>query len=299
MAFIAAAALGACGGDGTGAPGAADPPARAVAPWLDPDGEEPLVGSLAVNPADGALWMSTNKGLYRVPGGGATPERVAGTLVVPGATGRISEQLVVRFTGPDVLLASGHPGDPRAGLPPVLGLLRSQDAGRSWTAVSELGTADFHAIERSGGRVIGALFGESQVLVSHDEGANWQGRTAPAVLTDLAVHPTDPAQWVATAEDGVFVSRDEGGTWRPVDRSPGAFVAWPAAGALYRVDPDGAVWHSRDGGRAWEESGRLGGRPLALTAAGAGTLYAALADGSIRRSEDGGATWTEHLAPSR
>ena len=267
-------------------------------PWLDPRGEQPLVGSLAVNPADDTLWMSTNKGLYRVPRAGGAPERVAGTLVVPGATGRISEQLVVRFTGPDALLASGHPGDRQGGLPEVLGLLRSRDAGRSWTAVSELGTADFHAIERSGGRVIGALFGESQVLVSYDQGANWQGRAAPAVLTDLAVDPDDPARWVATAEDGVFVSRDEGGTWRPVDAVAGAYVAWPAPDALYRIDPGGAVRRSRDGGRAWEETGSAGGDPLAFAAADAGTLFAALADGSIRRSDDGGATWGDHLAPS-
>jgi photosystem II stability/assembly factor-like uncharacterized protein len=272
-------------------------PAAAV-PWLDPDGEEPLVGSLAVNPADDALWMSTNQGLYRVSGGGAAPEKVTGTLVVPGATGRLSEQLVVRFTGPDELLASGHPGDEQGGLPPVLGLLRSKDAGTSWTAVSELGRADFHAIERSGGRVIGALFGESQVLVSYDDGASWQGRAAPAVLVDLAVHPSDPARWVASSADGLFVSRDEGGTWRPVDRTPGAYVDWPAPDALYRIDPGGTVRRSSDGGRSWEEAGSAGGDPLALSAADADTLYAALSDGSIRRSDDGGRTWSEHLAPS-
>ena len=265
-------------------------------PWLDPEGEEPLVGSLAVNPADDTLWMSTNNGLYRVPRGGP-PVKVTGTLIVPGATGRISEQLVVRFTGPDELLASGHPGDEAGELPAVLGLLRSDDAGRSWTAVSELGSADFHAIERSGGRVIGALFGESQVLVSYDEGATWQGRAAPAVLVDLAVHPTDPARWVATAADGVFLTRDEGGTWRPVDETPDAYVAWPAPDALYRLDPGGTVLRSADGGRSWEEMGSAGGEPLALTAAGDQTLYAALADGSVRRSADGGATWRDHLAP--
>jgi hypothetical protein len=264
-------------------------------PWLDPDGEEPLVGSLAVNPADGALWMSTNNGLYRVRRAGARPQRVTGTLVVPGAAGRISEQLVVRFTGPDELLASGHPGGAQSGLPPVLGLLRSKDAGASWSAVSELGTADFHAIETSGGRVIGALFGASQVLVSYDDGSSWQGRAAPAVLTDLAVHPSDPARWVASADDGVFVSGDEGGTWRPVDETPGSYLAWPAPDALYRIDPGGAVLRSGDGGRAWEEVGSAGGDPLALIADGAETLYAALRDGSVRRSDDGGRTWREYL----
>ena len=268
-------------------------------PWLDPRGEQPLVGSLAVNPADDALWMSTNTGLYRVPRAGGAPERVAGTLVVPGATGRISEQLVVRFTGPDTLLASGHPrrstGRAAGGARPAA----LRDAGRSWTAVSELGTADFHAIERSGGRVIGALFGEAQVLVSYDEGANWQGRAAPAVLTDLAVDPDDPARWVATAEDGVFVSRDEGGTWRPVDTVAGAYVAWPAPDALYRIDPGGPVQaqprrRPRHGRRSAppEASRWRSPRPTRRRS----TRRSRTARSGARTTA--GPTWGDHLAPS-
>ena len=61
----------------------------------------------------------------------------------------MSESLVAKFTGPDQLIASGHPsGD--STLPPALGLIRSDDAGKTWESVSELGTSDFHALSRSG-----------------------------------------------------------------------------------------------------------------------------------------------------
>jgi hypothetical protein len=40
-------------------------------PWLDPDGEFPVVGSLAVNPSDDSLWMATNGSVFRVGRPGA------------------------------------------------------------------------------------------------------------------------------------------------------------------------------------------------------------------------------------
>jgi hypothetical protein len=265
-------------------------------PWLNPDGDFPVVGSLAVNPADGALWMSTNTGLFRVPDG-KRPQRVAGTLTTPDRSGTISEALVVHFTGPDRLLGSGHPSPDESSLPDVLGLIASDDAGRTWTSVSELGRADFHAIRRSGDRLVASEFGRSRVLVSGDGGRSWEVRAAPRVLIDLAVDPGDPRRWIGTAGDGVYVSRDEGGTWRAVDTTPNSYLAWPTSDALYRIDPGGPLKRSRDGGASWENVGDSGGEPQGLTAAGRTTLYAALLNGSVRRSADGGRSWTTYVTP--
>ena len=208
----------------------------------------------------------------------------------------ISEQLVVRFTGPDELLASGHPASESA-LPPALGLIRSEDAGRTWTSVSELGTADFHAIERSGDRLIGGLFGQAQVLVSSDDGATWETRAAPRVLVDLEVSPSDPRRWIASTADGVYVTHDEGGTWRAIDPTPNADFAWPSPEALYRLDPGGPLMLSRDGGDNWEQIGSTRGEPQALVAANRTTLYALLLDGTVKRSADGGRTWVDYVTP--
>jgi hypothetical protein len=113
-ALLAAAALaGACGDDDA----AEGPETKLAVPWLDPDGEIPIVGSLSINPADDELWMSTNTGLFRVPGNGNEPVQVTGELTTPDGGGAISEQLVVRFVGPDRLLGSGHPPSGSAGLP--------------------------------------------------------------------------------------------------------------------------------------------------------------------------------------
>ena len=286
LAVLLAAALCGCGGDEPAAT-----PAQALAvPWVDPDGELPVVGSLSVNPADGVLWMATNTGLFRVREG-ARPERVTGRLETPDGAGRISAQLVVAFAGPDTLLASGHPAADQLALPSVLGLVRSTDAGRTWTPVSEQGTADFHAIRPAGDVVAAALYGESQALSSRDGGRTWKARATPRVLVDLVVDPGDPERWVASAADGVWLSRDGGGTWRPVDPNPNAYLAWPEPGRLYRLDPGGPLFVSADGGTTWRALGDTGGEPRALTADGPERLYAALLDGTVRRSRDGGRTW--------
>jgi hypothetical protein len=297
--LVAAAAHGACGGGDDGREEAeADPGGALAVPWLDPQGEFPIVGSLSVNPADGALWMATNTGLFRIPEGASRPQQVTGTLTTANGSGRISEQLVVQFTGPDELLGSGHPPAEETGLPAALGLIRSDDAAKSWTPVSELGGADFHAIERSGDRIAGALSGLPQVFVSEDGGRTWTTRAAPDDLIDLAVDPEDADRWAATTADGVFVSADAGGTWRPVDATPNSYLAWPAADVLFRLDPGGPLKRSEDGGTRWEDVGDTGGEPHALAAVDPQTLYAALLDGTVKRYTDGGRTWTDTVLPA-
>ena len=85
LALLAAAALCACGGGEDGA--AAEQETPLAVPWLDPDGEFPVVGSLAVNPADAKLWMATNTGLFRVPGAGKAPVKVTGRLTTSDGAG--------------------------------------------------------------------------------------------------------------------------------------------------------------------------------------------------------------------
>jgi hypothetical protein len=291
LGLLAAAALAGCGEDSGSAAG--DASGLAV-PWVDPDGDPPIVGSLTVNPADGTLFMATNTGLFRIPKGASEPEKLTGMLETPDGSGRVSESLVVRFVGPDQLLGSGHPASGSA-LPAALGLIRSEDAGKTWTSVSELGTADFHAIEPAGDEIAGALFQQSQVLVSTDDGKNWETRAAPLPLVALEVDPQNPQSWIGSTERGIFVSADAGGSWRQRDPTPNVRFSWTEDGELYRVDPGGPVKVSTDGGERWEDRGSTGGEPQAITVADDGTVYVALIDGTLKVSDDGGRTFTDQI----
>jgi hypothetical protein len=283
-----AVALGGCGGeDGT----ATTATSELAVPWVDPDGDPPIVGSLTINPADDSLFMGTNTGLFRIAERASEPEKLTGRLDTPDGSGKVSESLVVRFTGPDELLGSGHPSEGQA-LPPQLGLIRSEDAGKTWSPVSELGNADFHAIEPAGDTLVAALFQQPQVLVSRSDGRSWETRAAPMPLVSLEVDPSDPRRWVGSTEQGLFVSHDAGASWRPSDPIPNVRFAWAESGELYRIDPGGPVKVSTDGGETWEDRGTTGGEPQAMTADGE-TLYVALIDGTVKRSTDGGQTFTD------
>jgi hypothetical protein len=290
--LLAALLAAGCGEDEGGA--ASDTSDLAVA-WVDPDGEPPYIGSLSVNPADGALWMGSNTGLFRIAEGAKEPEKVTGELRTPDGTGRVSEALVAEFTGPDTMIASGHPA-PGEQLPAALGLIRSEDAGKTWTSVSELGSADFHALELSGSSIVASLYQQAQVLTSGDEGKTWETRTAPMPLVALEVDPGDGQRWIASTERGIFLSGDAGETWRQRDPTPNSRFAWSEDGDLFRIDPGGQIKVSTDGGQSWEDRGSTGGEPQALALADDGKLYAALLDGSVKASDDGGATFTDMIA---
>jgi hypothetical protein len=285
-------ALAGCGGDDDASSN--EPAADLAVPWVDPDGDPPIVGSLTLNPADGTLFMATNTGLFRIPEGASKPEKMVGTLETPDGSGKVSESLVVRFVGPDELLGSGHPSAGSA-LPPALGLIRSEDAGKTWSSVSELGTADFHAIEPAGDEIAAALFQQAQVLVSGDDGKNWETRAAPLPLVGLEVDPSNPQNWIGSTERGIFVSTDAGGSWRQRDPTPNVRFSWTEDGELYRVDPGGPVKVSTDGGERWEDRGSTGGEPQAMTVGEDGTVYVALIDGTLKVSDDGGRTFTDQI----
>jgi hypothetical protein len=280
-------------GDDSGA-SSDDTAADLAVPWIDPDGDPPIVGSLTVNPADSTLFMATNTGLFRIPEGASKPEQVVGELSTPDGSGEVSEALVVRFIGPDTLLGSGHPAA-GSSLPQALGLIRSEDAGKTWTSVSELGRADFHVIEPAGSDIVGALFQQSQVLVSKDDGKTFETRAAPLPLVALEVDPGDTRRWIGSTERGIFVSADGGETWRQQDPTPNVRFAWAEDGTLYRIDPGGPVKVSTDGGQGWEDRGSTGGEPQAMTVAEDGKLYVALIDGTLKVSEDGGETFTDQV----
>lgn len=264
--------LGACGGD--------DPPSL---PDPVTDASAAHIHGLGVNPADGSLMIATHSGLLAAPAGAARATRVG--------EGR-QDTMGFTVAGPDTFLGSGHPG-PGDDRPPALGLIRSDDGGRSWDTVSLLGEADLHVLRASGRTIYGVDSGTGALLASRDAGGTWEQRVPPGPLVDLAIDPGDPARLVASSDEGLFASRDGGRRWRPLARDRAGLLAW--ADELLLVDQAGDVHSSADGGRGWRRVGRVDGLPVAVTGAGV-EVHVALDDGSVHRSADGGRTWQERLS---
>ena len=237
------------------------------------------VHGLGINPSDGALFIATHTGLFRAEPGEERAQPVGD-----------ARQDTMGFTivGPDEFVGSGHP-DARADLPPLLGLIRSQDAGRSWDQVSLSGEADFHVLRTSGDRLYGFDATSGALMVSDDGGSSWARRRPPSALYDLAIDPSDPDRVLATSGRGLAISNDAGETWRPVDQRRAGLLVWGQRGVVL-VDGAGTVQRSSDDGRSWERVGEVGGQPAALVQHG-DEMYLALHTNEIWVSRDGGRSW--------
>jgi hypothetical protein len=254
-----------------------------------PSGVDPGPGHvhvLGVNPVDRSLFIATHNGLFRLDAEAQRVERVGD---------RRQDTMGFTVAGPDHFLGSGHP-DLRDDLPPLLGLIESRDAGKTWTPISLLGEVDFHALRVLRPRIVGYDATSERVMISDDGGQRWRSSDPPEPLVDLVLDPTSADRILAAGESRLFLSPDSGRTWTQREQGTG-LLAWPQRDRLYLLDGGGRLWLSPDGGRRWHGRAGIGGRPAALLAAGPDTLYAANHQGEIKQSSDGGETWTTRSRP--
>jgi hypothetical protein len=265
-----------------------DQPAAPSAHIVDDPGVVHVHG-LGINPADGVLYAATHTGLFTVRDGAAS--RVAN---------RYQDTMGFTVVGANQFLGSGHPDarDPQLYQPgrrPLLGLIESRDAGRSWQPLSLLGEADFHALQVAHGRVYGYDATGGRFMVSGDR-RQWQVRSKQE-LAGFAVSPDDPELVVAATEQGLARSRDGGRRWQPIGGPAAVLLDWERPDGLWAMTGDGQVWQSRDAGQHWVYRGKLNGKPEALLAHGA-DLYVAVAQLGIVTSADRGRTWRVLYQPA-
>ena len=246
------------------------------------------VHGLGINPADGALLIATHTGLWRVGAQGRLPARVGDT-----------KQDTMGFTvaGPDHFLASGHPslGEIDEGTPLHLGLIESRDGGRTWEELSLHGEADLHTLRIVDDGLLALNARDGRLLRSSDGGVSWNGIETPLAFFDIVTSP-DGKRWVASAQDGLYGSDDQGASWARLGALTG-LLAWPDPRSLYLVAPDGGLYVSGDAGARFSRRG-LAATPAAFAATAAEALYvAAHHDGTVYESTDGGRTWRVRSRP--
>ncbi|WP_245528111.1 F510_1955 family glycosylhydrolase [Cellulomonas gilvus] len=235
------------------------------------------VHGVAVNPADGLVYLASHDGLFRY--GPHGPERVGPVIDLMGFT----------VAGPDHFYSSGHPS-PGVDLPAPLGLAESTDAGQTWQPLSRGGQSDFHALTASTASVVGY---DGSVLRSTTDGQTWTELDAPVEPFALAASP-DGRVLVATSGAGVYRSDDGGATWQQPQAPLLQYVAFADDTVAVGVTPDGNVARSEDAGQTWTQVGALG-EPVAAVGAARGPdggvgVVVVTAD-EVLKSADGGATF--------
>jgi hypothetical protein len=193
------------------------------------------VHGLGINPADGSLFVATHTGLFRVAKDARKAVRTAD---------RYQDTMGFSIVGPNRFLGSGHPDARERELPPLLGLIESSDAGKTWTPISLLGDADFHVLRSAGAHVYGYDASHDRLLASANAGHTWKELDKPGRIVDLAPDPSNPRQLVTTAvggvDQGMFASQNGGASWKRLNDAVG-LMAWPVANRLYFVDEQGDV----------------------------------------------------------
>lgn len=236
------------------------------------------VHGLGIDPADGVLYAATHHGVFRIPEKGEAV-RIAD---------RYQDTMGFTVVGPHRFLASGHPslGDKHLqveGKPPLLGLIESRDAAKTWRPLSLLGEADFHGLVAAHGLVFGQDSTGGRFMVTQDK-RTWETRSRVQLIA-FAVRPADADTIVGTTQAALLHSADGGRTWSPVSAGPRLlWLSWDDS-VLWGVAPDGAVWRSADG-LQWTEAGRAPGADPEALHAKDGELFVATSTG-LHQSSDG------------
>jgi photosystem II stability/assembly factor-like uncharacterized protein len=250
-------------------------------------------GPSAMAAAGGVLYVKANGRLLASADGG-TAWRVAydagpeNTLSAVGAT--------ASGDGGVYIAAFGSRG---------VELLDSVDGGTTWTTLTgpwdqlygiwQIAVSPGAVYVATGNRDLG-------LLRSADGGATWQvvlGGTPSASLgvNALQIDPRLPHTLWVGAEDALWITRDDGATWRRRPPAPAALAAVdPEAHVLYASYNAGELWRSLDGGASWRQVLSAPGTetPPAQVAwrLGDPARMAMVVGGRAYLSADGGRSWS-------
>lgn len=235
------------------------------------------VHGMAVDPETDQLLVATHNGLFTVEEGSV--EQVGPVIDLMGFAADSEGRYY----------ASGHPGQ-GSDLPNPVGLIESNDGGKTWQELSRQGESDFHAMAVSAEGVIGF---DGMLRISAD-GQEWTEAGDQIQPANLAARPDSPVV-LGTTEEGVQRSEDGGYTWTlPKDAPVLLMTAFADADTAVGVAPDGEVHISRDAGLSWEATGGTAMESGAITAAPGDEgvrIWIATAEG-VEFSDDSGTSFS-------
>ena len=188
-------------------------------------------------------------------------------------------------------------------------LLRSDDGGTTWTALSTGITDDLARVRAVGDNGV-VVAGDCSVRRSDDGGLSfWEpawtagGRGCRSSVVGLAF-PTPSVGYLAVDDGRVYRSGDGGTSWSRIADLPTSAGAdlfatdagFPTEVAGVVTTADG-IFRTNDAGASWTRVAERPGGFAAVTFPNAFVGYAVGDAGAVYRSTDGGATWSPVASP--
>ena len=238
------------------------------------------VHGISRDPGSGKVNLATHEGLFVLQSDASWQQ-----------VGPVVDMMGFAISGPGTFYASGHPG---AGvdLPAPVGLMKSTDAGRTWTVLSRGGESDFHALTASSKGVMGF----DGALRTTSDGKAWSLGGLSVEPRTLAAAP-DGSRVLATTGQGLLSSTDEGRSWVQVASAPPLFLAaWADSKTAVGLTTQGGLAVSADAGRSWQTSpAKLSsGQAISASRDKAGVLeILVVTDTGVLQSRDNGVSFTD------
>ncbi|ANK83498.1 MAG: hypothetical protein TEF_14395 [Rhizobiales bacterium NRL2] len=253
-------------------------------------GMDQAVSALASAPQTETLYKSDGQALYRGNGGGKQWTKVP--LAAQPDGGRVAA-VAVSVGEQSQLYVAGI----------GLGVLKSVDAGKSWSHVDQglpgRDVVAFAAHSTAPDTLFAVVAGEG-VYRSEDGGAQWRMvDKGPEADIRRLIHSnlegSMQSGWLFAATDkGVYRSMDCFCGWRPAGSLPGSVsaVAYDPKQPMELYAATGReVFRTVDGGEEWQAVGSPGAQVNALAYSPSGVLHALLSDGRVVQSRDKGKQW--------
>jgi photosystem II stability/assembly factor-like uncharacterized protein len=225
-----------------------------------------------------ALTLGTHNGLYQSSDGGRTWQST--TLAGQDAMNLGRAEGGVTWTAGHNVLA------------------KSADGGRTWQDVQPDGLPhlDIHgfAVDPRDQRTLWAALAGQGIYRSKDGGESFElvTREVGGGVMALAVTP-DGRILAGDMQQGLFVSADAGGTWKPTLQAGLMGLAVNPKEPERIVATGPGIMLSSDGGRNWDQVMPLeaGAGPVAWAPSNPRVAYVVGFDKTLYKTDDGGATW--------
>ncbi len=249
----------------------------------------PRINGISFDPANADRFVvATYSGVFAVAPNGLTDHIApkAGALTAMARHPSLSSTLI----------ASGYKNQKNK-----LGVVRSDDGGRTWAPVAQgwEGPVAFHSIAYSLSEPSVVYGVDKNIQISRDAGKTWNpvGKT-PGRVFDIAVSADDPMRIYAATETGLLRSTDGGESWQPAHtlKHPATMVDIQKDGATHGFYYGMGFFRARDGQTpAWRKiSEGFSDRALLdleINPHDDQTMLVATDTGAVMISEDGGRNW--------
>jgi len=238
------------------------------------------VHGISRDPGSGKVNLATHEGLFVIQPDSSWKQ-----------VGPTVDLMSLSISGPGTFYASGHPAG-GVDLPAPVGLIKSTDAGSTWSVLSLGGESDFHALTTSSAGVMGF---DGALRVTAD-GKSWSQGGLSAEPRGLSSAP-DGSKVLSTTDQGPLGSTDDGKTWAPLASAPSVFLtAWADSATVVGVTTQGNLAISADAGQTWKTdlATVASGQALSASRDKAGVLeILVVTDTGVLQSRDDGATPSE------